>query len=394
MLNKDVESVNARYDDGSNDSLLHEAARKGYFNIANELLMNHADVNAKNKEGQTPLLVASLQASPLTGGQRRVIRELLNQHAEVNSQDEHGTTPLMAACCKGHYIIVKELLNHHADVNIQSKQGDSALIVASKLKRQLIVMELLHHNADVNLQNSKGNTALHSVLLENFSDTTINVVKLLLSDKTNSEKKNKKKKSVIQIAKESQNQEIIELIEDFFDKKKVEATQRELMKVQATQIINKKKRKLTGVSAVNDEVVCLKQRINQMEMRNTQLEAEFKKNLEEITTNRFSMKIKMEKEEFKSYKKLKQEYDYLNGFYEAGAFDKVIQPAKRECPICYNEMTPKEKIYQCQSKHFFCEDCFSKIRESTKKCPFCRVDIANNSIRCTTLEEVIAEEAN
>ena len=219
MLNKDVESVNARYDDGSNDSLLHKAARKGYFNIANELLMNHADVNAKNKEGQTPLLVAPLQASPLTGGQRRVIRELLNQHAEVNSQDEHGTTPLMAACCKGHYIIVKELLNHHADVNIQSKQGDSALIVASKLKRQLIVMELLHHNADVNLQNSKGNTALHSVLLENFSDTTINVVKLLLSDKTNSEKKNKKKNSVIQIAKESQNQEIIELIEDFFDKK-------------------------------------------------------------------------------------------------------------------------------------------------------------------------------
>ena len=62
MLNKDVESVNARYDDGSNDSLLHKAARKGYFNIANELLMNHADVNAKNKEGQTPLLVASLQA--------------------------------------------------------------------------------------------------------------------------------------------------------------------------------------------------------------------------------------------------------------------------------------------------------------------------------------------
>ena len=49
------------------------------------------------------------------------------------------------------------------------------------------------------------------------------------------------------------------------------------MKVQATQIINKKKRKLTGVSAVNDEVVCLKQRINQMELRNTQLEAEFKK---------------------------------------------------------------------------------------------------------------------
>ena len=355
MLNIDAESVNARYGDGSNDTLLHKAARKGYCRIANELLINHADVNAKNKKEETPLMVA-LQASPLTGGHRKVIKELLNHHAEVNSQDEHGTTPLMTACYRGHYVIVKELLIHHADINIQSKQGSTALIVASKHKRQLIVMELLHHNADVNLQDSKGNTALHSVLLETVTDATINIVKLLLSDKTNLEKKNKKKKSVVQQAKDSQNQDIIELIEDFFDKKKVEATQRELKKLQATQIINKRKRKLLGVSAVNDEVVHLKQRINQMEMRNIQLEEEVKKNLEEINTSRISLKRKMESEEFKSYKKLKQEYNYLERCYEMEAFDKVIEPVKRECPICFNKMTPKKKIYQCQSGHMFCEN--------------------------------------
>ena len=120
MLNIDAESVNARYGDGSNDTLLHKAARKGYCRIANELLINHADVNAKNKKEETPLMVA-LQASPLTGGHRKVIKELLNHHAEVNSQDEHGTTPLMTACYRGHYVIVKELLNHDANVNIQSK---------------------------------------------------------------------------------------------------------------------------------------------------------------------------------------------------------------------------------------------------------------------------------
>ena len=393
MLNVDVESVNARYGDGSNDTLLHKAARNGYCSIANELLINHADVNAKNKEGQTPLMVAS-QASPLTVGHRKIIKDLLNHHAEVDSQNEHGTTPLMTACYRGDYIIVKELLNHHADVNIQSKQGNTALIVASKHKYQQIVMELLNHNADVNLQDNKGNTALHSVLLEIVTDTTINIVKLLLSDKTNLEKKNKKKKSVVQQAKESQNQDIIELIEDFFDRKKVEATKRELKKLQANQIINKKKRKLLGVSAVNDEVLFLKQSINQMEMINTQLEEKLKTNLEEMRKSRISLKIKMESEEFKSYKKLKQEYDYFERCYKAEAFDKVIQPAKRECPICFNEMTPKKKIYQCQSGHFFCEDCFDKIRESTKKCPFCRIDITNNSIRCRALEEVIEEEAN
>ena len=67
---------------------------------------------------------------------------------------------------------------------------------------------------------------------------------------------------MVQQAKDSQNQDIIELIEDFFDKKKVEATQTELKKLHATQIINKRKRKLLGVSAVNDVLVHLKQRTN------------------------------------------------------------------------------------------------------------------------------------
>ena len=63
-------------------------------------------------------------------------------------------------------------------------QGNTALIVASKHKSQLIVMELLH------------NTALHSVLPEDFTDAIINIVKLLLSDKTNLEKKRTKRKNM------------------------------------------------------------------------------------------------------------------------------------------------------------------------------------------------------
>ena len=388
MLNVDAESVNARYGDYPNNTLLHKAAEKVYCDIAHELLMHHADVNATNKRGQTPLMVASRMRS------HKIVKELLNHHAEVNSQDVHGTTALMTACSWGNYKIVKELLDHHADVNIQSRQGDTALIVASKHKRQQVVMELLNHDTDVNLQDSKGNTALHSVLLEIVTDTTINIVKLLLSDKTNLEKKNKKKKSVVQLAKESLNQDIKELIEDFFDKKKIEVTKRELKKLQANQIINKRKMKLLGASAVNDEVHFLEQTINQMETRNTQLEVELKKNRETVKTSRISLKIKMESEAFKSYKKLKEEYDYFERCYVAEAFDEVIQPAKRECPICLNGMTPKKKIYQCQSGHFFCEDCFCKIRESTKSCPFCRVDITINSIRCRALEGVIEEEAN
>lgn len=43
----------------------------------------------------------------------------------------------------------------------------------------------------------------------------------------------------------------------------------------------------------------------------------------------------------------------------------------RECPICYNKFaTPSLVFLQCS--HFFCIDCFGKIRKS---CPMCRMSL-------------------
>ena len=138
-------------------------------------------------------------------------------------------------------------------------------------------MELINHKADVNLQDKEGNTALHALLLEEVTGTTINIVKLLLPHFTNLEKVNKKNKSVIHLAEEYQNQEIIDLIEDFLDQKKIEAAKREFKKLQVYQTIKKRKRKLLRLNTVNDEVVDLQQKIDQKETRNAALEEELKK---------------------------------------------------------------------------------------------------------------------
>ena len=176
-------------------------------------------------------------------GRHKIIKVLLNYHADVNLKDNSGATALIKASSLGYHKIAKELLNHHADINIQKLDGSTALILASKYKHIQIVMELINHNADVNLQDNKGNTALHLVLLEKVTDTTINIVKLLSSDFTYSEKLNKENKSVIQLANESEDQEIIDLIEDFPDQKKTEAAKREFKKLQVHQIIKKKEKK-------------------------------------------------------------------------------------------------------------------------------------------------------
>ena len=321
------------------------------------------------------------------------MKELLKYNVDVNAQDTLGRTALHTASY-GNHEIVKDLLNHHADTNIQNYDGSTALMLASKYKHTQNVMELIKHSADVNLQDHKGNTALHLVLLEKTTDTTINILKLLLSDFTYSEKLNIGNKSVIQLAKDSQNQEIIDLIEDYPEQKKIEVTKRELKKLQVNQIIKKRKRKLTRLNAVNDEVLDLQQKINQKETRNTTLTEELNQNREEVKAWKCLLKRKIESEDFKTYKKLKEENKYLEKCYETEAFDNVLQPVKRECPLCFNEIRPHEKIYQCQSGHILCEECFSKIKERTKICPSCKVDIASSPIRCRALEKVIEEEAN
>ena len=364
------------------------ASVKGHHKTVTELLNHHADVNTQDEKGFTPLSNASIY------GHHETVKELLNHLADVNAQNKDGSTALMFAIYYKHYEILKELLNHHADANIQTKGGFTALMIAAIKENNQAVMELCNHNADLNLQDSDGNTALHLVLQNEKTDTTINIVEMLLSDSTNLEKLNKENKSVIQLARESQIQDIVELIEDFSQQRKIKAARRELKKLQAYQIICKKKKKLHQIKTLKDEERDLTLKIHQVERKNAELEEQIKKNCEQMKIWQGTLNSTRENEDFRSYEKLKEEIKYLERCMETETFDDVVQLAKRECPICFNEMRVNKKIYQCQSGHIFCEECFARIKEGTKICSFCRVDIVSNPIRCRALEEVIEEEAN
>ena len=76
------------------------------------------------------------------------------------------------------------------------------------------------------------------------------------------------------------------------------------------------KRKLVRLDAVNDEVFDLQQKINQKETRSAALEEDFKKNPEEVKTWQCLLERKIESEDFKTYKKLKEENEYFEKRYE------------------------------------------------------------------------------
>lgn len=87
---------------GVNENLL-EAAKLGNLPKVKRLLDAGAEVNFKNKDGITALMVASAR------GHTEIVQALLAKGAEVNTQDKDGVTALMYANTVDHRE-VKELL--------------------------------------------------------------------------------------------------------------------------------------------------------------------------------------------------------------------------------------------------------------------------------------------
>ena len=98
----DVNAKNER--DGR--TLLHYAARNGDKEIAEILIAEGADVNAKNDNGQTSLHFAAI------GGYMEIAKLLINNGADVNAKDRYGKTPLDWAT-KNKHPEIADLLRKH-----------------------------------------------------------------------------------------------------------------------------------------------------------------------------------------------------------------------------------------------------------------------------------------
>ncbi len=127
-------------DDYDGDTPLHEAAEKGYKDVAELLLGNKAQINLKNKEGWTPLHLAAYK------GRIAVVELLLdNCFADVNAQTKHGWTPLHWAANAGHRDVVELLLDNGADVNAKNDHAWTPLDRAADRGNKDVVEVLRQH---------------------------------------------------------------------------------------------------------------------------------------------------------------------------------------------------------------------------------------------------------
>ena len=173
------------------DTVLHTATMlHAGSNLIKTLTANGADINARNKEGVTPLTIA-IQSEDI-----QTIKYLTANGASIHTQDTHGKSPLSMAFemsndvfeatlnennCKAqdsegntplHIALlngapmskIQHIIGLTQDVNIRNKNGDSALYLACEKNMEEVGKLLLEKGADIFSTNKDNNSPLRLAL--------------------------------------------------------------------------------------------------------------------------------------------------------------------------------------------------------------------------------------
>ena len=181
------------------DEMLSLACRQGKQDIVELLLESGANVNHRNKAGNTPLLEACSQGhttiaqmlldhgadidapteptsdSALTWactlGNDSVVEILLKRGADVEHRTKDGCTALMFAALAGHVKVTRLLLEHGAKINVESDSNkDSPLTFACWKGHKKVVQLLLEHRANLEHRTKEGFTPLMFAALGGHTD--------------------------------------------------------------------------------------------------------------------------------------------------------------------------------------------------------------------------------
>ncbi|RYE05573.1 MAG: ankyrin repeat domain-containing protein [Rickettsiaceae bacterium] len=172
---------------------IHYAALNGHEAILNILLADGTDINAIDKDGNTPLHLAAccshsnMNADTINDSDydyTRVIKFLLDCGANLGAANNGGDTPLHLAAKNSNQEGVKYLITRNANLEAINELGNTPLnsvactLGIDKNIQTAIVEILLKNGANINHITKEGNSLLHHVVARNCY---IPLVKTLLT---------------------------------------------------------------------------------------------------------------------------------------------------------------------------------------------------------------------
>ena len=139
--------------DSQGNPMLVLAIKDRSYQVIDVLLVAKGmDVDLSNKQGETPLMLASIN------GDLPLVRTLvLKNKAQI---DHISWTPLHYACAKGHLDIAQFLIANGALVDSLSLGGTTPLMMAVQSGNELLVKFLLDKGANLQLRNTEGISAI------------------------------------------------------------------------------------------------------------------------------------------------------------------------------------------------------------------------------------------
>jgi len=198
---------------GSELTLLMLAALKDNCHLIKILFKLGADINKVNSKGESALIIVAEY------GHIQATKCLLNNpNIIVDQQAQYGWTALLSSAQNffDDCLIIQMLLDHGADINKSNFDGITPLMIASYNNYTDGVQCLLkNRKIAINQQDIRGYTALLTAILQQNKL----VITMLLAADADPEIADYEDLSPLQAAKQTDDQEIIDLIQGAIDRK-------------------------------------------------------------------------------------------------------------------------------------------------------------------------------